>query len=644
MTTTCPVPTLADRLHAVRGALTAYLGLELEALPATLPESRAAPVRDGLARLAHQCGLSPFEQDALVMAAGAEVDGVTAELCARAQGDPARRYATFGLALRALSGGHWDAASADRPLRALALVSVDRRTGGLSEGRLVVDDRVLLALLGLDSVDERLSEIADAEVPTGAVLPATHQELMTHAMTRWGDTGYVGPLLLQSPSAAARADFARALAQALGAPRLWRLAVTNTPGDPADQLEVLRRLAREARLTGSPVVLDFDEADTGVLIVARRFAQRLTSLAPRVVLSSGDPVVGLPAGVAVVDLPEVTLAEQVAQWQQALGPASAAMNGHVERVAGQFRLPAGQVRAAASDVSDVTDPATLAAELWAACRQRARAGLDGLAARIVPSARWDDLVLPARELSSLRDLLRHARHRALVHERWQVTGAGRHGAGVTALFSGPSGTGKSLAAEVIAAELDVDLYRVDLSQVVSKYIGETEKNLRRVFDAAEHSGAVLVIDEADALFGQRSEVRDSHDRYANIEVSYLLQRMESYRGLAVLTTNLQSNIDDAFVRRLGFIVIFPFPGQPERKALWERTFPDRVPVQNLQPTRLAQLNLSGGSIRNVALHAAFLAAERGSPVTMADILRGAHSEYDKLDRPLTPTELAGWPS
>jgi SpoVK/Ycf46/Vps4 family AAA+-type ATPase len=178
---------------------------------------------------------------------------------------------------------------------------------------------------------------------------------------------------------------------------------------------------------------------------------------------------------------------------------------------------------------------------------------------------------------------------------------------------------------------------------VSKYIGETEKNLRRVFDAAEHSGAVLVIDEADALFGRRSEVKDSHDRYANIEVSYLLQRMESYRGLAVLTTNLQSNIDDAFVRRLGFVVTFPFPGQPQRQALWERAFPDRVPVQSLQPARLAQLNLSGGSIRNVAVHAAFLAAERGSPVTMADILRGARSEYDKLGRPLTPTELTGWP-
>ena len=644
MITAGPTPTLADRMQAVRAALTACLGLEADALPPALPEAGPAPERDGLAVLVRRCGLSPFEQDTLVMAAAAELDQAVAGLCARAQGDPARRYATFGLALRALDGGHWDAVSAGRPLRALALVGVDRRAGGLTEGRLVVDDRILLALLGLDSVDERLSEVADAETPADAVLPVRHQELMTQAVARWGECGDVGPLLVQGTSTAARADFVRALTHALGAPRLWRLAVTNLPGDPADQLAVLRLLAREARLTGSPIVLDFDDADTGVLMVARRFAQRLTGLALRVVLSSADPVSGLPAGVAIIDLPEVTLAEQVTLWHQALGPVASNMNGHVERLAGQFRLPTGQLRAAVSDASSVTDPAALTAELWAACRQRARVDLDGLAARIVPSARWDDLVLPARELSSLQDLLRHARHRAIVHEQWQVTGASRHGAGVTALFAGPSGTGKSLAAEVIAAELDVDLYRVDLSQVVSKYIGETEKNLRRVFDAAEHSGAVLVIDEADALFGQRSEVKDSHDRYANIEVSYLLQRMEAYRGLAVLTTNLQSNIDNAFVRRLGFIVTFPFPGHPQRKALWEKVFSGRVPVENLQPARLGQLNLSGGSIRNVAVHAAFLAAERGSPVTMADILRGARSEYDKLERPLTPTELAGWPS
>lgn len=633
---------LAHRLCAVRDALSGYLGLEADAVAGGRPETNGVPSRDGLAVLVRQCGLTPFEQDLLVLAAGAELDQAVAEMCARALGDPGRRYATFGLALRVIDGGHWDAVSAEGPLRSLALAEVDRRTGGLTEARLVVDDRVLLALLGLDSVDERLSEVADAEAPDGGALPARHQELVERAIQRWREPGVAGPMLVRG-SAVARASFVRALAHALGAPRLWRLAVSNVPGDPADQLAVLRRLTREARLTGSPIVLDFDEPDAGVLMVGRRFAHRLASRAVPVVLSSADPVAGLPAGLALVDLPDVTLADQVALWHQALGPVAVEMNGHVEHMAGQFRLSAEELRAAVSDVSPVADPAALTAGLWAACRSRARADLDGLAVRIVPSARWDDLVLPPRELSSLQDLLRHARHRALVHEQWQVTGASRHGTGVTALFTGPSGTGKSLAAEVIAAELDVDLYRVDLSQVVSKYIGETEKNLRRVFDAAERGGAVLVIDEADALFGQRSEVKDSHDRYANIEVSYLLQRMESYRGLAVLTTNLRSNIDDAFVRRLGFIVTFPFPGQPQRKALWERAFSGCVPVESLQPARLAQLNLSGGSIRNVAVHAAFLAAERGSPVTMADILRGAQSEYDKLERPLTPTELAGWP-
>jgi SpoVK/Ycf46/Vps4 family AAA+-type ATPase len=285
----------------------------------------------------------------------------------------------------------------------------------------------------------------------------------------------------------------------------------------------------------------------------------------------------------------------------------------------------------------------LAGRLWRACRDRARADLDGLAERIEPAALWQDLVLPARELASLRDLMRHALHRARVYEDWRVTGSARRGGGVSALFTGPSGTGKSLAAEVIATELDVDLYRVDLSQVVSKYIGETEKNLRGVFDAAERSGAVLLIDEADALFGRRSEVKDSHDRYANIEVSYLLARMETYRGLAILTTNLRANIDDAFVRRLGFIVTFPFPGQAQRRDLWRRAFGARVPVCDLDGDRLAQLNLSGGSIRNVAVHAAFRAAERASAVTMADVLAGARSEYEKLDRPLTSTELEGWP-
>ena len=258
-------------------------------------------------------------------------------------------------------------------------------------------------------------------------------------------------------------------------------------------------------------------------------------------------------------------------------------------------------------------------------------------------AGWDDLVLPDERLAILRQIADQVRHRLRVYDVWGFRNRLQaRGLGITALFSGPSGTGKTLAAEVLAGALDLDLYRIDLSAVVSKYIGETEKNLKRIFDAAEAGGAVLLFDEADALFGKRSEVKDSHDRYANIEVGYLLQRMESYGGLAVLTTNMKQNMDAAFLRRLRFVVDFPFPGTVERTAMWDRAFPDAVPREGLEPRRLAQMNLTGGNIRNVALNAAFLAAADGGVVRPAHLLQAARSEYAKLEKPLTEGELRGW--
>jgi SpoVK/Ycf46/Vps4 family AAA+-type ATPase len=214
------------------------------------------------------------------------------------------------------------------------------------------------------------------------------------------------------------------------------------------------------------------------------------------------------------------------------------------------------------------------------------------------------------------------------------------GLGINALFSGESGTGKTMAAEVIANELKLDMYRIDLSAVVSKYIGETEKNLRRLFDAAEDGGAILFFDEADALFGKRSEVKDSHDRYANIEINYLLQRMEAYRGLAILATNMKSVLDQAFMRRLRFIVNFPFPGPAERKAIWQKVFPAKTPTEELDFDRLARFNLTGGAINNIAINAAFLAAgSQSSRVTMPLILEAARSEFRKLEKPFTEAEF-----
>ena len=221
---------------------------------------------------------------------------------------------------------------------------------------------------------------------------------------------------------------------------------------------------------------------------------------------------------------------------------------------------------------------------------------------------------------------------------------GGRGLGISALFAGPSGTGKTTAAEVMAQELNLDLYRIDLSSVVSKYIGETEKNLRRVFDAAETGGAILLFDEADALFGKRSDVKDSHDRHANIEVSYLLQRMEAYGGLAILTTNLKGALDSAFLRRIRFVVQFPFPDVTQRAEIWRRIFPKEMPLEGVDVNKLAKLSVSGGNIRNIAMNAAFLAADSNEAVTMKHLLNAARSESMKMEKPLTDTEVKGWVS
>lgn len=266
--------------------------------------------------------------------------------------------------------------------------------------------------------------------------------------------------------------------------------------------------------------------------------------------------------------------------------------------------------------------------------------MEQLAQRIDAKATWDLLVLPSEQKELLHQITEQVSKRKRVYEDWGFRERMNRGLGISALFAGESGTGKTMAAEVIANDLELDLFRIDLSAVISKYIGETEKNLRKLFDAAEDSGAILFFDEADALFGKRSEVKDSHDRYANIEINYLLQRMEGYRGLAILATNMKSALDKAFVRRLRFIVDFPFPGVEERKEIWRKVFPPETPVdEGVVFQFLAKHPLTGGSIHNVALNAAFLAAQEGGPVTMPLLLTAARTEFKKLERPAKESDF-----
>jgi SpoVK/Ycf46/Vps4 family AAA+-type ATPase len=301
----------------------------------------------------------------------------------------------------------------------------------------------------------------------------------------------------------------------------------------------------------------------------------------------------------------------------------------------QFRLEPAQI----TDLAATVDAETTFDDLWTACRDLSRPRIDDLARKIDPIATWDNLVLAPHVISTLRDIVSQLEHRHLVHEQWGLARGDQRGQAITALFHGPSGTGKTHAAEVIARAAKLDLFHIDLSQVVDKYVGETEKRLRRIFDAAEQGGAVLLFDEADALFGKRGSIERGTDRWANLEVSYLLQRMERYHGLAILTTNAKSSLDHAFLRRLRFVVPFAFPDVTLRVELWRRVFPAGAPLVDIDPARFARLQLTGASIKNVATKAAFHAAHDRSAITMDHLTAAARSEFAKLEMPFPELEM-----
>jgi AAA+ superfamily predicted ATPase len=314
----------------------------------------------------------------------------------------------------------------------------------------------------------------------------------------------------------------------------------------------------------------------------------------------------------------------------------------VTAVANQFRFSAGQIRDAAASAVDLArwqQTALTSDELFAASRAHSNQKLGALATKINPRFTWNDIVLPVDTLAQLREMVNTVRHRPRVYHDWGFAKRLALGRGLNALFAGESGTGKTMAVDVMAGELGLELYKIDLSAVVSKYIGETEKNLNQIFHEAETSNAILFFDEADALFGKRSEVRDSHDRYANVEISYLLQRMEAFDGVVILATNLRANLDEAFTRRLHYVVEFPFPEAEDRTRIWQVNVPPDVPLaDDVDWADLAQrFRITGGNIRNIILAASFLAAEEESALALRHLLHAARREYQKLGRLIDDT-------
>jgi hypothetical protein len=632
------LPPLWRDLHRV------YRQLEQAAGDGARSEARLAPGRamstpeqwDPVARLRELFGLSAFEMDILLLCAGAALDQRFQPLLARLQ--PELPVPTFGLAAAVLEEPHWSALSRVRPLRYWRLIEI--ASGGLLQAPLQIEERILQYLLGVPAADDRLEF---AIHPLAAEEPFADRGAESNAVAVLGAlhwrNGRQSTILLTGARQSDRTAAFMAMCREAGL-HAWVLDSGDLPDNPAERERLARAYTRECALWPAALLVR-----TGRLEQPAALEAWLRRVTPPVAVDveNGSPAERL-SGLRLA-VPSLSAAQRKAEWTKHLGAAAAQLDGELDVIVEAFTLDANEIRETAQALKEEIasgQAETPAHSAWLLCRRAARRSLDELATLVESPAGWPDLVLPEPQSAILRQIVMNARHAATVNHEWGFAERYPTGLGLSALFCGPSGTGKTMAAGVVAGALNRDLFQIDLATVVSKYIGETEKHLRKIFDAAERSGAILLFDEADALFGKRSQVRDSHDRYANLEVSYLLQRMESYRGIAILTTNMHNSLDTSFQRRLRFVVQFPFPDAPSRERIWRKVFPAAAPTRGLDYERLAQLNVTGGAIRNIAVLAAFLAADEGAPIGMRHVLEGARAEYAKLDKPLSPAETRGW--
>jgi predicted nucleic acid-binding protein len=639
------------RLRQLIGARGPSGSEDEEGAEAALSELRASlDPPAAIDQLTSTFGLSEFERQIVLLAAGIEMDSALAGKVGELLGGERRGSITFGLALGTLDSPHWSALAPSAPLRSARLIEIEHGFG-LTAASLRIDERILHSLAGMNRLDARLEPLMRVRAYPHWVADE-HGGVADEIVSLRGLESLEAPIVhLCGDDGCGQEDVAALVAHRLGR-HLQVLPLENFPApgtgdgtshDPAQSAAQFVALwTREAALLPAMLLVQCGAAQPNAAILTA-----IERLPAPLIIASRDPLRLARRSVRyAVNKPEP--ASQKRLWSMALGAATAGDLGDagnmVDNLSEQFRLSAETIASvgASSHRAHDEDGIVASERLWSACRSLSRPRLEDLAERIVPATTWDDLILPVMQKDTLRQLADQARFRMTVYESWGFAARGRRGLGISALFAGVSGTGKTLAAEVLAKELRLDLFRIDLSAVVSKYIGESEKNLRQVFDAAEEGGVLLLFDEADALFGKRAEVKDSHDRYANIEVSYLLQRMENFQGLAVLTTNLKSSLDKAFQRRLRFTIDFPFPGPAEREAIWRGVFPQQAPKQGLDFGVLAQLNMTGGSIRNIALNAAFLAAGAHRSIAMEHVLRAARQEAIKAERPLAEAEIRGW--
>lgn len=596
-------------------------------------------------KLVEAFGLSAFDKDVLLLALAPRLEAGFQALFGYLHDRLSLSHPSPHLALNLLTGPRDDAVrqlaaqrlAPDASLRRFGLIRVGGdliNEGAAALNAITLDERIADYLVGIDHLDRRLAGCLRSVAPVR--LPKSRVDSIADLDRSLGQARRP-PVVFVGPPGSGRRAAAAELARHQGLsvteliPDRWLAALQSTGA--TTERNGFNLLTREAVLTRQAFLVDAGRRGEGEPSVAWRFAETVLEGAelPLYVVAEEPP--SSSASAVVHRVPGLSDKERGEVWRGALGD-GVCRPRDIETVSAQFRIGPQAIAAVASSIrrqsADRTGPVQ-GDRLWEACREACGPAIAGLAERIEPRFGWNDLVLPEPVMQDLRALAAQIPGRAEVLGRWGF--ARRWGeAGASALFAGASGTGKSMAAEVIANALELDLYRIELSGVVSKYIGETEKNLQRIFQAAESSGAVLLFDEADAIFGKRSEVKDAHDRYANIEVGYLLQAMERYRGLAILSTNMKSNVDQAFFRRFSYIIDFPRPDQQARERIWRLAIPAQTPTQGLDLARLAKMDLAGGSIVRIALNAAYLAAGAGNKLSMDDILQAAAAEYRKVEK------------
>jgi ATP-dependent 26S proteasome regulatory subunit len=602
--------------------------------------------------LQQQFNLADFDLDLLLIALAPEIDRRYERLYAYLQDDVTRKYPSVDLTFNLLCDSaadrlsRRDRFSATAPLICNALIHLIPDPQDLSPSLLNhylrLDEQIVQFLLGGQlNLDRRIAPFCQIVEPVVVLadlpLDITVKQTLHQIATDVKSTQQSLKLYLRGVAGVGKQQTAAAFATTLQIP-LLTMDLMQVVHQKADFQQILQLVLRTLKLYSAVLYLPGVDRLIGQEqgVYYQQLLSALANTSGTIVLAGNqawEPITPERASVREIVLGMPDFQQRQICWQTHLDSRQVSLkSSSVDVLADRFRLTPAQIQAAVTVACQNSSPTPTT--FFAAARKQAGQNLHTLTEKIEARYTWDDIVLPIDPLAQLREICSRVEHRQVVYQQWGFDRKLSLGKGLNALFSGSSGTGKTMAAEVIATELQLDLYRIDLSQVVSKYIGETEKNLDRIFQAAESANAILFFDEADALFGKRSEVKDAHDRYANIEIGYLLQKVETYSGLAILATNLRQNLDDAFVRRLQFIIEFPFPDEEYRRQIWSVLFPANAPLDPKIDFELLarEIRLPGGNLKNIALASAFYAAAAGGEIQMTHLVKAAQREYHKVGR------------